>query len=1133
MKSLVMEASAGTGKTYSIETKTLDLILEGIPLPEILIMTFTEQATSELRKRVRGRIEVTLSQESIPSQGRDRLQKALEDFDNASIMTIHGFCNQILSIYAFETGMPLRLELMDTHELIPNLFYSKLRSAWEETIICDLPDLIQDSLHKKDFEHDVILSLAKEFQGDDHIIVERLADVAGLMTDIESWLNEDLAIRIRLNEGKVHAGTIKAILQRIETLIEAIHSKDIHSVKRCFDEISEKPNWESVLIDPKYGYISPEQWSAWRKLHELLKSNPHSEFIRHAVLSLFKAAQTEKRKSAAIDYTDMLSSVRKAVRESKMLSSILKARYRVALVDEFQDTDPVQWDIIRHIFAVDDQHGLILVGDPKQSIYGFRGSNVQTYLFARNLLIEKGARQEELTTNFRSIPTLLERFNSLFGEGWFLSSEMKYQAVLTPETKHIHAPFKVLNDPSNRDPMTLVEIRAKNATKAKRIWAKWVAEEIMRILQSGIQYSFNGVTRELDAGDIAILIRNRTGDLEVIRQALRKAEIPYTIGRMTGLFQSDEAIHMHLLLRSLANPHDRNDYRSALFTRFFSIPIGSLRNYLNLPGNHPIPTHMKEWKTLADKRDWGSFFRCIFRDANLIARELSEEDGERRVTNFMHIAQILAEDAMRQNLDLNALERRMDEYRHRDFPDDDPKDLQRLETELRKVNILTLHGSKGLQFPIVFVAGAIGGVSNRSPEFYRYIEKNRRVFDFTLRDESEKKQSQQENAETERLFYVGLTRAQHRVYVPVWRGEEDASPKRGYISELIDKRITDLGWGILSADSQENVSETRMPNDDAINFEKGVVQCVGFRDGSIFHPEIPDARERIISVSSFSHLAGVLGAHPTSIAAAENSDSSQLSVETSLVPTILREIGDEFDAEENQESKEDSSVAVTELPRGKHTGNVLHSILQHIDFQGVLACVSHEEMGESSNRLISEMAQIEKFDSQYLPLLKQMVWQVIGANLPKEMGGGVIGDIRERVHEAPFWLPFPEMRDIRIPGVVGGESFLTGFIDMLAKIDGKYYIFDWKSNHSKDGYAQENLEEIMRAHRYHLQGRIYAHAIRRWLLSSTSDFSYERDFGGICYVFLRGVGRGKGDEGIYFWRDDEPLISSLKMILTT
>ncbi len=1126
-----MEASAGTGKTYSIENKTIQLILDGVPLPEILIMTFTEQATSELRKRVRGRIEDTLRQKDASPGHIAALQKALDDFDYASIMTIHGFCNQTLNDYAFETGMPLRLELVDNHDIMQTLLSTKLRGEWEKKIIAEAPLPIQDSLRQKDFAREIILLLAKEFQSEDQVISGNLSDLCRHMEQMGAWLNEDLLNRIRKNEGKIHGGTLKAILQRLETLIHALQLQDAYAVKQCFDEIAAKPNWVSILVDPKYHYISTEQWSSWSELRKMLKGSPHSEYIRHAILNLFYATQKEKRKSATIDYADMLASVRRAVRESTMLYSILKARYRVALVDEFQDTDPVQWDIIRTIFT-DDDHGLILVGDPKQSIYSFRGSNVQTYLFAKDFLLQRGAEREDLCINFRTVPALLDRFNTLFSQGWFVAGEMQHQPVLTPESQGIASPFHVVHDPSDRDPLTIVEVCAKNATKAKRHWASWIADEIGRLLRSGIIYSFKGMLRAMDAGDIAILIRNRTGDLDAVRHALRKNAIPYTIGRMTGLFQSDEAIHMHLLLRTLANPHDRGAFRTMLLTRFFDISIGDLQNYLSLPEDHPITVHIREWKAIADKRDWGSFFRFIFRDTNLLARELCEHDGERRVTNFLHIAQILAEDAMHQNLDLNALERRMNDYRHRDFPDDDPKDLQRLETEQRKVNILTLHGSKGLQFPIVFIAGAIGGASNRTPEYFGYIEKDRRVFDFTLSEESERKQTQQENAETERLFYVGLTRAQHRVYLPAWRGEEGDTPKRNYITELIDKRITELGWQTLPCSlKRENMPQVSGYANTETKLENATIEET--REKSIFQPEIPDARKRVISVSSFSHLAAVMGVSPVNSVSENLTDSSQLSVEPFPSLPLPRDIGDEFDTEDIREAEDNSQLPETELPRGKHTGNVLHSILQYVNFQHVLESGDAENMDEETNLIINEMTAREGLDSRFSPLLRQMVWEIIGSPLPIEVGGGVIGAIHERVHEAPFWLPFPEMRRLRIPGVVGRESFLTGFIDMLAKIDGRYYIFDWKSNYSDNGYSRDALGEIMREHRYFLQGRIYAHAIRRWLLSILPGFSYERDFGGVCYVFLRGVGRGGEEEGVYFWRDGEALISSLDAILSS
>jgi exodeoxyribonuclease V beta subunit len=1151
----IIEASAGTGKTWRICEETVQMIKDGIPLEQILIMTYTEQATGELRQRIRERIEQAIQ----ASKDQDaNMLRALLSFESSSIFTIHGFCNSVLKEYAFEAGIPLTQILENSSDKLDTFFFNQLRNKWPESYLDILDDEKKDRLVSKEYHKKEILQITQRMQSSDRFCrpySQALAEVCQKAIDVfDDSLIAQIQSLTTTKNGQIHSSTKRSLLTKTIDVKNALlrwkETQDDSLLRLCFSEPSKIREYRERLAGKTdYHLLSEDQLGLLQEMQTILKASEFADVIQESALKLKQDITRDKRKNGTIDFDDMLIQVRDALKKSPLLKSTLQSRYRVALVDEFQDTDPTQWEIIRTLFTEDEHHSLVIVGDPKQAIYGFRGANIETYRHARIELQNRSSQIENLDINFRSIPSLIQSANSLFGDSWFKKSNMEYANVYSPDTRNIPRKTLLFSDKSGRPPLCLIHLNEKEALKARRRWAIFISQEIQRLLQSDVRISTEGSNgRPLDLADICILIRSRTSDLKPLQSALRKLNIPYTFSRQAGLFQSNECQQLDILLQALAFPEDQNAFNLALLTNFFSLDLSVFENYLSIMGNHPILQSMGKWKEIALKHKWAIFFTSIYEDTGILARELQKENGERIITNYMQLAEILTEDAMHENLDIAALAARLEEYMHRTFSDDDSRNMHRLETEQKKAQIMTMHASKGLQFPVVFIMGGISGLYNSIPLYYDYTEDTGRVFDLACSLESCKKMEMQEQAEEERLLYVALTRAQYRVYAPVWRQNENDDSGRIYVINSASHPVYSLP-NIYSTnpehedDTPDSNNLPQLPDNYIQSFDpepetRASAQVKAIREDALLPCEIPDARQRIISVSSFSSLAGRIHYARTMLDREYGSPDMEFEVNTggSLL-SIPKEI-DEDDMPDDaaeissaEPGKRTPSAQI--LLSGKKGGVILHSMLEKVDFSDVYNAVSAETIPDSTISSLKDILKSEGvMDEASHAWALEVIWNTMHTPLPERMNSVCIGQITERLQEMPFWIYAPEISDFHLPGLNANENFLTGIMDMAAKINGKYYIFDWKSNYSENGYSLDELERIMLHHQYHLQGRIYAMALIKWLKETLGeDFSYERDFGGACYVFLRGLNGKDGNTGIYFWKDTMDQIESLTNIL--
>ena len=338
-----------------------------------------------------------------------------------------------------------------------------------------------------------------------------------------------------------------------------------------------------------------------------------------------------------------------------------KRRFRYGIVDEFQDTDPLQWRIFRRIFLTGGDSKLFIVGDPKQAIYSFRGSDLPTYLVAATeMKASFDACEYPLAVNWRSDPDLLEALNCLFGDGeWFpRDSGIRYW--------HVHAPdddkrlTRIENDRTNRAALTIVDVTSQERLKmAGRHFARFAVGEIQRLLASGgqslLKFSLKKQpVRPLDAGDICILITKRP-DAEPLVAALELAGIPYSFYKQTGLWQCNEAAHLEIVLQALARPDDRAAFRKALLSCFFRVNPADLAQMPDLPAAHPARQLFQTWLTYVNHRQWSALFRSFLADTGLMFGDPGDAQAERRRANVRLLLAALEQVGPGENLDLVGL----------------------------------------------------------------------------------------------------------------------------------------------------------------------------------------------------------------------------------------------------------------------------------------------------------------------------------------------------------------------------------------------------------------------------------------------------------------------------------------------
>ncbi len=1187
----LIEASAGTGKTYIIENLVVRLLKEDseIALENILLVTFTEKATCELKIRIREKIEKELKDANDPRVIK-RLRDSLDTFDTASIFTIHGFCRTVLSDFAFENSVLFKSELIDDRPVFEAKLKEQMRKTWPEKYGEDLPAILECSgfstkKESRKFSNTALTIAGKTFRANAGDLL--LPDIKG--KSFKQLQNEVKALVLKLKtltgaqkcfseqfeKLNINASTKKSLLSKIviplENYLSSIDDKniDVAGLQNLISQIQGAKSKQRQGIQ----CLVPDKWlkkganpevcpnlenivSVLEKIEET-SANLKQMLAVETIHQLQNEVSQAKAKKGRISFDDMINLVEKALYDdnSGPLLKMLRNKYKVAFVDEFQDTDSVQWKIFKKIFLdsqnpdseINPGNVLFLIGDPKQAIYSFRGADVFAYLNAKNEIEELSKQQKAnlyiLDINWRSEPELINAFNSLFGrKEWFKPEKQAgkfdicYQDAGFPEKKDRLTLLS--SDESGRGALNIVDFsNASSHSLAKLQLAKFIAEEIRHLIGCGnIKLTPPpkpsplkgegrvGVKKEkkLSFGDICILVRAKS-DVPLIESELLNLAIPYTYYKKPGLFQSDEALYLSMVFRAILDPGNSADVKKALLTPFFEFKSADLYAYEQLPHLHPLKQLLFKWNEYALSRNLSVLFQSLINDSGLLFRESEKVSWDRKYTNYRQIFEHLEEMAYLKNLDFRQITSMLDGYRKDTVSADEDADIHQIETEEEKVRIMTMHVSKGLQFPVVFIAGGLTQRSADSDNCYIYhkiVEKNNlhkviKIIDLS-RQSGKEEHFLEKTDEDKRLYYVASTRAQHKLYLPYYPYDK----KYSWVGPVCSLLSPALSNAFSKDDEKKNIlwlspDKWRMAKVSMMQNEQRHLSVIEKKEAAKPFPFTLNFIHKKIKLESFSSL---------------NYKSSYFheNVKQGNVFLTLHEKSKEDDESfASQKIEAAADITPDEMPGGTEIGSMLHNILEFIDFETVYAkakcqtnnggsLIDDPEIGD----IILRQMDIYRVDKCWQQHICRMLSNTLITPVRFIDDEFVLGRLRkeDRLHEIEFYYPFslPVDHNKKIPDCKITNDFIKGFIDLIFKYAGKYYIADWKSNYIEEGYSRDAMEVNMNHANYHLQYKLYSIALIRWLKQTLGNrFNPAKDFGGVFYFYLRGMEPGT-ENGIYY-----------------
>lgn len=1201
----LIEASAGTGKTFAIAMLALRFVAEqGLPLQQILVVTFTKAATEELRDRIRARLasarELLAGQTGTSAFRRPdpaliawraglaqvgvteelalaRLEMALLDMDLAPVFTIHSFCQRMLQEQAMESGQLFDFEL--TTEL-SRWRQQTIHDYWRRTLY-PLSPLRCALLTARFSTPDDLHASIRDAAGKRGRLEPNLPPVAELLDEIDRlrqelahwWPAQGHTLRPLLDAAATQ-GLFKSALQEgLPLWWQQVDDFLAGGQPRLPDNLS------FLSLNGITGHLNGQKFrnsktqSSEAKKQAFLSTLPLpepviSEFIRawqDVELSLRAGLLAELNdqlplamgRRGLLCFDELITQLARSLKgpQGAELRRILGNRYRVALIDEFQDTDNDQFFIFSSLFAGNTDGGadtrfLYLIGDPKQAIYTFRGADIYSYFQAR----KQAWYQLNLAHNHRSHPGLVSAVNGLFTlrPNPFFTDELAYHPVLAAKKA---TDGQLLRGQSPLAVMVYGELAPCpddkegrwTSGKATDILIDWVSREILRLLDpsSPTHLQIADEIRPLEPRDVAILVRSHTQAARM-QESLAACGIPVVMASQESVFKSPECHDLLLLLEALNQPTNEQILKTAL-----------TRPWFNLNGQELYAL----WQDPARLNDWLDRFHHshqIWEEQGfltMITRLLNQEQlllnlarlplPERRITNLHHLLELIQTEASRENMGPSRTLQWLQACRAQALDESKGSEdtVLRLESDEMAVRVLTMHAAKGLEYPVVFCpflwyrSARLASAAAGAGAVTCHDANNGLVTDLGSPD-FERRQEQaleEELAEELRLAYVALTRARCRCYA-LWA---DAKGSGRYVS---DSRNSALAW-LLSLDpitaETENTTfagqvDSLRDRQPAGESERLIIPADPEGEAAIFLarqdrnsplvPRIFSGRDlhtdwTLISYSSLSLASESASHHPSPIGA------------DPAVPSDLPEL-----------------PTLPVLPKGAALGNVVHGALEKLAFAD-LGNPARRADNEGFLRQQCSWFNVEADPAVLIDLLTRVV------QTPLQPGGENFRllDLAETdtLREMPFTFRLQPGSTEQINAILKDspvttpvstrtiKGYLTGFIDLVCRHQGesgqeKFYIMDYKSNWLGTrlvDYGPERLTQAMREHNYGLQYWLYTLVLHRYLQGALPGYDYARHFGGVMYLFVRGMEPSQPGSGVFYDLPDFATLTRLDACL--
>ncbi|MGZ8200841.1 MAG: exodeoxyribonuclease V subunit beta [Methylosarcina sp.] len=1145
----LIEASAGTGKTYTIAMLVLRFVVElDVAIDQLLIVTFTRAATEELKDRIRQRLaeakravaghgEVAIdgnvlnwlkSLEMEPDLIRKRLERALLNIDQAGIFTIHGFCQRVLKEHALESGQLFDVALTDELALIKQScaddFWRQQiyrRPRWEISVLTPVyktPDDLLSSVERV-APHVCVYPEAEDLNA-------KLNELKEHASRAQPGIEEAVKIlTARFAEGKFKPSYVESFAHCSSELQNWLHGCDIGTPSIESFECLSQNGLLAALNGNKFRstntHTSDERKAAYLaelaidtapfdSLHKTFKDITLT--LRRALLEYLRL-ELDKRltQSNALSFDNLISRLSDALQGGKGIRLIdeLRQRFRAVLIDEFQDTDTSQWHIFSSLFAASDQY-LYLIGDPKQAIYKFRGADIFAYLSAQS----QAQHRFTLGQNWRSHPQLVQAVNSLFlRERVFLLKDVEFHEVnpgKTAEEGALHLAGRMI------PPMMIWQLPqadTKNgywtAGKAAEEISKAVVNEVVELLNGDYKLIPQG--KKLQPGDIAILVRTNTQAREY-QALLRAVAVPSVINSTESVFTTQEAADLYCLLQAVAHPGDISLLKQALTLDWFGLDGLALYRL----GNDEL---------LLDA--WLSRFAGYFQDwqqkgmMSMMFRLLAHERvgpnlaktamAERQLTNLHHLIELVQQAAADNHLGIDktldwlssaitGANRGMNSAENQQV---------RLECDDDAVQVITLHRSKGLEYPVVFCPclWQRSEYLNRDTGLIQCHEQGRMIADLGS-EQFESRRAQaltEELAEDIRISYVALTRAKYRCYMTWADVRSENSANASALAWLLE--FDEAGF----SDQQAKFESLRRTVPAAFDYQ--LIAVPGSLDRFYRKPNPPDSLQaRIRKRSLYTPW--------------------QMSSYTALSSLSLHD-APEFPTDKSGETQVFFDRSVLSLPRGAHVGNVVHELLEKNPFAGL---AQRQDISLQRDRACRRYG----LKLEHPELLDDLLQAVVTTPLSYSDEAFCLLNLKESrcLKEMPFYLQMRTMDASYINPILQDtptfqplssktlRGYLTGFIDLICEYQGRYYVMDYKTN-DLDDYSSQSLTEAMREHNYGLQYWLYTVVLHRYLLNRLPEYRFEKHFGGIYYLFVRGMQPWSAMSGVF---RDKPELNRIQAL---
>ena len=1189
----LIEASAGTGKTYTIGSLYLRLLLKAgennfsrpLNVEEILVVTFTEMATEELKKKIRERITDAIDKLTAFAKTQDksafkndefltalcdnldifeaihRLKLAEQNMDLAAIYTIHGFCRRMLMQYAFHSGIHFNLELIKDQS---DLLVRFANEFWREhfyPLDFESANFIATEL----VSPANVLSLLKADLGKD--LQVEIENKQALSVPIQIFLPQYLGgYQKALNELKAFwLESADEILAIITNELEKDYPKDQlkslnrkkYQVKRLGDWINKINQWSNNPRDYQINTTLKDyflQSSIEKNCEESTDKNKDKKPATPFYSPIF--AELEKRVNALmtpdllskltlyhyrqglqqklLDYKlnhqeksfdDLLRLLCEALQDAQgdELAEMIRFQYPFAMIDEFQDTDSQQYAIFSKIYRDNPEKntGFIMIGDPKQAIYRFRGADIFTYLKAS----DEAQSRFELTKNYRSEKHLVEGVNALFDfpQSPFIYQNINFTAVDSRDD-HLRFYLNGKAEPAYRFYLTASD--KVNKTEMAKICAVSIQYWLKSAVENQAVFQNEDTCKTLQAANIAVLVRDKN-EAALVKNELQKLGIASVyLSDQNSVFDSNVAKELAWVLKACLNVAER-PILNAIATALFG---------LNAADIHQIQQNEADWQRWADsfaqyQQTWQrqgilAMLHQILLEQGISERLLSQATGERDLTDFLHLAEILQQAAT-----LHESEAALLSWFEKQIQGEGRQEAQiRLESERQLVKILSIHKSKGLEYDLVWLPFlAVPSKIPTAGDMNVYYSKERDETLWDIENRNLNALCEETFAEELRLLYVALTRAKYQMAFALpaqfdkkWNALHYvlSQGEIGKEINLSDSKDTETLLQAFKEKMQDNVEICTKPNLEAfpalsINIKNDELKAAEFT-GNI------EQDWRITSFTSieqahrrqnyFTESAGKK--HAVFDDAKDYDSQNSIEMSTALL-------------NENESN-------ILDLPRGKQVGTALHRHFENCYFSDL-----------ANTEEIDKLRQSLQLDETFTEPLQNWLQQISHTPLSNEIGIA-LADLANKdcIKEMPFYLAIREHFDVEafnhtlkahhhLPSeplqFEQIQGMVRGSIDLVFRHNGKYYLVDYKSNFlgsTLADYNQEALKKEMLHSHYDWQYLIYTLALHRYLQSVVPDYDYARDFGGVFYLFLRGM-NGEPQSGVFYDRPSVELIIEL------